>query len=199
MERQCAVGALTRHWAQREGVYPPPKGVTDLPGLEVSGVVVGTGASVTHIQEGDRVCALLAGAGYAEYAVADAATVLPHPLVLSAAEAAAVPEAAFTVWHNMFHRFKLKQDMTVLVHGGSSGIGARACARVAAPVPTLPPLGRHHCDSDGRGFARAGDCDCWIRREGGRVPRLGRRGSCELQERRVRGWAPPRQAAHGVR
>ncbi len=111
---------------QRLGFYPPPAGVTDIPGLEMSGEVVACGAEVSRWKEGDRVAALVAGGGYAEYCIAHESHALPIPSGLSMAQAAAVPETFFTVWHNVFERGRLKEGETLLVHGGSSGIGTAA-------------------------------------------------------------------------
>lgn len=111
---------------QRRGRYDPPPGVSDLPGLEVSGTVAALGEGVAGLAPGDAVCALLAGGGYAEYAVAPAPQVLPRPAGFSAVEAAAVPETFFTVWTNVFERGRLAPGESFLVHGGSSGIGTTA-------------------------------------------------------------------------
>ena len=108
---------------QRMGFYPPPPGVTDIPGLEVSGTIVAIGTGVTSLSLGDKVCALLAGGGYAEYAVAEESLCLPAPGNLPLEHAAALPETCFTVWHNLFERADLKPGEWLLVHGGSSGIG----------------------------------------------------------------------------
>ena len=117
---------------QRMGFYPPPPGVTDIPGLEVSGTVVATGAQVEDWSMGDKVCALLSGGGYAEYAIAEASLCLPVPANLSLVEAAALPETCFTVWHNLFERAELKAGEWLLVHGGSSGIGTTAIQMATA-------------------------------------------------------------------
>jgi NADPH:quinone reductase len=111
---------------QRRGRYDPPPGVSDLPGLEVSGTVAALGEGVAGLAPGDAVCALLAGGGYAEYVVAPAPQVLPRPAGFSAVEAAAVPETFFTVWTNVFERGRLAPGESFLVHGGSSGIGTTA-------------------------------------------------------------------------
>ena len=112
---------------QRKGGYPPPAGVpVDIPGLEVAGVVEACGAEVTRWQPGDAVCALLGGGGYAEYAVADARHCLPVPAGWSFTQAASLPETVFTVWHNVFQRGALQPGESLLVHGGSSGIGITA-------------------------------------------------------------------------
>jgi NADPH2:quinone reductase len=111
---------------QRQGTYPPPKGATDIPGLEIAGEVVALGAGVTRWKLGDKVCALVVGGGYAEYCLAYDSHALPVPPSLSMVEAAAIPETFFTVWQNMFMRAGLKSGEWVLVHGGTSGIGTTA-------------------------------------------------------------------------
>ncbi len=111
---------------QRQGLYPPPKGASDLLGLEVAGRVAAVGPGVTRFKDGDAVTALVNGGGYAEFAVAPEATTLPIPEGLSAVEAAALPETVFTVWHNVFERGGLKPGEWLLVHGGASGIGTTA-------------------------------------------------------------------------
>jgi putative PIG3 family NAD(P)H quinone oxidoreductase len=112
---------------QRKGNYPPPPGApVDIPGLEVAGLITACGAGVKQWQVGQAVCALLAGGGYAEYAVADARHCLPLPANYSFVEAASLPETVFTVWHNVFERGKLQAGETLLVHGGTSGIGITA-------------------------------------------------------------------------
>lgn len=112
---------------QREGKYPPPTGVVqDIPGLEIAGIVVETGAGVTHWKVGDKVCGLVAGGGYAEYCSAPEGQCLPVPDGFSFTEAASLPETFFTVWSNVFDRGYLKGNETLLVHGGSSGIGVAA-------------------------------------------------------------------------
>ncbi|MHA6668340.1 NAD(P)H-quinone oxidoreductase [Homoserinimonas sp. A447] len=111
---------------QREGSYPPPEGAPAWPGLEASGVVTEVGSKVTGITVGDEVCALLLGGGYAEDVVVDAGLVLPVPAGVSVLDAAALPEAAATVWSNVFMMGALKPGETLLVHGGSSGIGTMA-------------------------------------------------------------------------
>lgn len=111
---------------QRQGLYPPPAGATDIPGLEVSGVIVATGANVSHLSVGDKVCALLAGGGYSRYALADAGLCLPVPSELALEQVAALPEALFTVWFNLVEKGQLASGDTVLIQGGSSGIGTTA-------------------------------------------------------------------------
>lgn len=110
---------------QRQGVYPPPADASDIPGLEVAGEIVETYAT-DAFAPGDSVCALVTGGGYAEYCVASTACCLPVPAGLSLAEAAALPETFFTVWSNVFERGRLQAGETLLVHGGSSGIGTTA-------------------------------------------------------------------------
>ncbi len=121
-----AAGVNRPDVAQRMGVYPPPPGVTDIPGLEVAGVVAACGPGGARWKEGDEVTALVSGGGYAQYCVAHETHALPVPGGLTAAEAAAIPETFFTVWHNVFERGGLKSGETLLVHGGSSGIGTVA-------------------------------------------------------------------------
>jgi NADPH:quinone reductase len=111
---------------QREGNYAPPPGASDIPGLEVAGTIVATGLGVHHLAVGEEVCALVAGGGYATYVVAPAPQVLPVPRGLTLIEAAALPETYFTVWTNLFERGALKPGESVLIHGGSSGIGTTA-------------------------------------------------------------------------
>jgi putative PIG3 family NAD(P)H quinone oxidoreductase len=111
---------------QRLGQYPPPAGVSDLPGLEIAGTVVAVGPEVSRWREGDTVCALVAGGGYAEFCVAPAPQALPLPHGFRPRDAAAIPETFFTVWTNLLDRGRLTEGETVLVHGGSSGIGTTA-------------------------------------------------------------------------
>jgi NADPH:quinone reductase len=109
--------------AQRQGSYPAPAGASPIPGLEIAGEVVALGEGTDSLMIGQLVCALVAGGGYAEYCAADARHCLPVPHGLSLAEAAALPETLFTVWHNVFERGWAKEGETMLVHGGTSGIG----------------------------------------------------------------------------
>ena len=136
--RVGAAGVNRPDILQRLGRYPPPFGASDLPGLEIAGIVAATGPDVSRWRTGDRVCALVAGGGYAEYCVAPAPQCLPVPDGLSVAEAAAVPETFFTVWTNLFQRAGLRKGELVLIHGGTSGIGTAAIqlalAFGAAPV-----------------------------------------------------------------
>jgi NADPH:quinone reductase len=122
----AAAGVNRPDVAQRKGLYPPPPGVTDVPGLEIAGTVVARGAGVRRWVPGDEITALVSGGGYAEYCVAHESHALPIPAGLTVIEAAAVPETFFTVWHNVFERGGLKEAETLLVHGGSSGIGTVA-------------------------------------------------------------------------
>ena len=117
---------------QRAGFYPPPPGASDLPGLEVSGVVIETGADVSRWKVGDRVCALTNGGAYAEYVAVHADHVLSIPDGLDLAQAAALPETFFTVWSNVFERGALKAGESFLIHGGTSGIGVTAIQLAAA-------------------------------------------------------------------
>lgn len=112
--------------AQREGNYPPPPGASDLPGLEVAGIIVEGDVSGTNLKIGDEVCALTPGGGYAEYVAAPAAHCLPIPKGLTMEEAAGLPETYFTVWVNVFDRASLAEGESLLVHGGASGIGTTA-------------------------------------------------------------------------
>jgi NADPH:quinone reductase len=111
---------------QRLGKYPPPPGASDLPGLEIAGAVAAVGADVRRWREGDRVCALVAGGGYAEYCAVPEPQCLPQPDNLTVVEAAAVPETYFTVWTNLFQRAGMRRGDRVLIHGGTSGIGTTA-------------------------------------------------------------------------
>ncbi len=117
---------------QRLGLYPAPKGASEIPGLEVAGVVVAVGKNVSQHKVGDQVCALVAGGGYAQYCVVHATNALPVPHGLSMREAAGLPETFFTVWTNVFERGQLMRDEWFLVHGGSSGIGTTAIMLASA-------------------------------------------------------------------
>jgi NADPH:quinone reductase len=122
----AAAGVNRPDVLQRKGAYAPPPGITDIPGLEVAGEVVRLGPAVDKPRLGERVCALVAGGGYAQYVCAPAVQCLPVPATLSMEEAAALPETFFTVWHNVFERARLQRGETLLVHGGASGIGTTA-------------------------------------------------------------------------
>jgi len=122
----AAAGVNRPDVAQRQGHYPPPPGASDLPGLEVAGTIAAVAQGVSGLSVGDQVTALLTGGGYAEYAIAAAPLCLPIPQGLSLVEAAALPETYFTVWTNVFERGGCKAGDTLLVHGGTSGIGTTA-------------------------------------------------------------------------
>jgi putative PIG3 family NAD(P)H quinone oxidoreductase len=122
----AAAGVNRPDCLQRQGSYPPPKGASDIPGLEVAGEVIALGDGVKDLKVGDRVCALVTGGGYAEYCAAPAVQCLPVPKGYSMAQAAALPETFFTVWVNVFQRSGLKSGESFLVHGGTSGIGTTA-------------------------------------------------------------------------
>lgn len=124
--RVAAAGVNRPDVMQRQGKYPPPPGASDIPGLEIAGTVVLTGAQVTNVRVGDRVCALVAGGGYAEYCVVPHQQCLPVPDGVADVDAAAIPETFFTVWTNLFERAGLRAGESVLVHGGTSGIGSTA-------------------------------------------------------------------------
>lgn len=141
----AAAGVNRPDVLQRQGRYDPPPGASPLPGLEIAGGIVALGEGVDNWRVGHHVCALLAGGGYAEYAVAPAGQILPIPPGLSMAEAAGLPETVFTVWTNVFERGALKPGESLLVHGGASGIGSTA-------VQLAKALGA-------RVFATAGDDD----------------------------------------
>ena len=111
---------------QREGEYPPPKGVSDILGLEISGGVVEIGKKTKNIKIGDKVCALVSGGGYSEYCLAPYQQCLPIPKNISFEEASTIPETFFTVWFNLFIRSKIEKNKKILIHGGSSGIGTTA-------------------------------------------------------------------------
>ena len=128
----AAAGVNRPDIMQRQGKYPPPPGASDIPGLEVSGTIAAIGPDVDAFHVGDRVCALLAGGGYAEYAVAPAVQCLPTPKGIDDVQAAGIPETTFTVWTNVFDRGRLKAGESILVHGGSSGIGTTAIQMAGA-------------------------------------------------------------------
>jgi putative PIG3 family NAD(P)H quinone oxidoreductase len=122
----AAAGVNRPDCLQRAGGYPPPPGATQIPGLEVSGHIVAVGKGVPEARMGEAVCALVISGGYAEFAVADEALCLPIPKPLSLVEAGGLPETVFTVYDNVFTRGRLRKGETILVHGGSSGIGSTA-------------------------------------------------------------------------
>lgn len=122
----AAAGVNRPDVSQRRGNYPPPPGASDIPGLEVAGTIVEMASDVRSWRDGDQVCALVAGGGYAEYCAAPALQCLPVPRSLDMVAAAAIPETFFTVWTNVFDRGRLKPGEWILIHGGSSGIGTTA-------------------------------------------------------------------------
>jgi len=128
----AAAGVNRPDVMQRQGRYPPPPGASDLPGLEIAGEIAALGPRVSGMSIGDKVTALLPGGGYAGYAIAAARLCLPVPAGMSMVEAAAVPETFFTVWTNLFDRGRCKAGDTVLIHGGTSGIGTTAIQLAAA-------------------------------------------------------------------
>jgi len=130
--RVAAAGVNRPDLMQRAGGYPAPPGASDIPGLEVSGTVVACGVGTQRYQQGESVCALVTGGGYAEYCAAPEAQALPFPQSYTAAEAGALPETFFTVWTNLFERGRLRAGERLLVHGGSSGIGTAAIQLAAA-------------------------------------------------------------------
>jgi NADPH2:quinone reductase len=143
----AAAGVNRPDVVQRQGLYPPPKGASDLLGLEVAGHVATLGPGAERYKIGDAVCALVNGGGYAEYAVAPEPTTLPVPRGLSLEQAASLPETVFTVWNNVFERGDLKPNEWLLVHGGGGGIGTTAIqiasalgAKVIATVGSAPKV-----------------------------------------------------------
>ncbi len=124
--RVRAAGINRPDLLQRKGLYPPPKGITDVPGLEISGEIAGVGRGVKGFRKNQAVCALVAGGGYAEYCVVPAPQCLPIPKGVNWVQAAALPETFFTVWTSLFERGGLKKGESVLIHGGASGIGTTA-------------------------------------------------------------------------
>ena len=123
--RVAAAGLNNADLLQAQGAYPPPPGASQILGLEVSGTIAALGDGVNGLAVGARICALLSGGGYAEYALADAGSVLPVPSDVDLIHAAALPEAAFTAWTNIIDTARLKAGETLLVHGGTSGIVCR--------------------------------------------------------------------------
>jgi len=133
----AAAGLNHADLAQAKGMYPPPPGASEILGLEVSGEVAGLGAGVTDFRVGDKVCALLAGGGYAEYCLASTQCLLPVPNGVDLISAAALPEVFFTVWTNLFDSARLAPGESVLIHGGGSGIGTAAIQLCAARGHTV--------------------------------------------------------------
>lgn len=165
--RVGAAGVNRPDCLQRQGLYPAPPGAPDIPGLEVAGKVVALGPDVAPPLQGQTVCALVTGGGYAQYCLAEAPLCLPLPAGLSTTEAAGLPETLFTVWHNVHERGRLADKETFLIHGGTSGIGttaiqfAKACgatviatARRAEKAAACLKLGADHAiDSTAQDFA----------------------------------------------
>lgn len=133
----AAAGLNRADLLQGQGLYPPPPGASDIPGMEVSGTIAALGDGVRGLAVGDRVCALLAGGGYAERALAPALCVLPVPDTVPLVDAAGLPEALFTAWTNIIDGARLKPGETLLVHGGASGIGSIAIQMFAARGHTV--------------------------------------------------------------
>ena len=154
----AAAGVNRPDVLQRMGLYPPPKGASDLLGLEVAGRIVARGEDARRFKEGDQVCALVNGGGYAEFAVAPEATTLPVPRGLSLEEAAALPETVFTVWNNVFERGRLEPGEWLLVHGGGGGIGTTAiqiATALGAKVITTVGSAAKQRDCEALGAVRA--------------------------------------------
>ncbi len=171
----AAAGVNRPDVMQRKGLYPPPPGAPDIPGLEIAGEVVALGPGVTRWKLGDRVMALVGGGGYGEYCLAHGSAALPVS-GLGMVEAAAIPETFFTVWHNVFERGGLKAGETLLVHGGSSGIGTTA-------IQLAKALGARVITTAGtRGEMR-------------RLPQARRRRCHQLQDRRTSSPRPRRRPA----
>lgn len=143
---------------QREGLYPPPEDASPIMGLEVAGEVIATGSEVIKWRVGDRVCALTHGGGYASYTVAPMTQCFPIPYKLDMAQAAALPEALLTVWHNLFQRGQLRSGERVLIHGGASGIGTLGiaiCHALGAEVYTTAGSDEKCRALEARGATRA--------------------------------------------
>ena len=149
----AATGVNRPDIAQRAGLYPPPPGASDLPGLEAAGTVAALGAGVSGWKVGDAVCALTPGGSYAEYCTVPAPQCLPPPKGFDMLRAAALPENYFTVWHNLFERGQLKAGESVLIHGGASGIGTTAIQLAKAFGATV--LTTVRTEAEGQGGARS--------------------------------------------
>ena len=153
-----AAGLNRADLLQRKGLYPPPEDASPIMGLEVAGEVLAVGSAVSGWQPGDRVCALTHGGGYADYTVAPAGQCLPIPADFSMEEAAALPEALLTVWHNLFQRCRLQAGEKVLIHGGASGIGTLGiaiCKALGASVYTTAGSDEKCRALEGMGAQRA--------------------------------------------
>jgi NADPH:quinone reductase len=147
--RVKAAGVARADVMQRQGNYPPPAGASDIPGLDVAGIVDSIGTEVNHLRTGDRVCAIVTGGGYAEYCAVPTQQALPTPEGWSDAEAATLPENLFTVYDNLITRAALKSGELVLVHGGTSGIGSMAImlARACNAVPISTAGSARKCEA----------------------------------------------------
>ena len=147
--RMEAAGVARADTLQRQGKYPPPPGASDIPGLDVAGTVEATGAQVTDWKTGDRVCAILTGGGYAEFCSVPACQALPIPAGWTAVEAATLPENMFTVFDNLITRAGLARGESVLIHGGTSGIGSTAImlSRALGALPLATAGSPEKCDA----------------------------------------------------
>jgi putative PIG3 family NAD(P)H quinone oxidoreductase len=145
----AAAGVNRPDVMQRKGQYPPPPGAPDFPGLEIAGEVLTIGKDVKRWKVGDKVTALVAGGGYADYCLAEDSIALPIPKGFSMIEAAAIPETFMTVWHNVFQRGGLKSGETLLIHGGSSGIGTTAImlAKAFGATVIITAGGKAKCEA----------------------------------------------------
>ncbi|MFL6353014.1 MAG: NAD(P)H-quinone oxidoreductase [Bryobacteraceae bacterium] len=144
-----AAGVARADLMQRQGKYPPPSGASEIPGLDVAGVIDSVGTNVRDWKAGDRVCAILTGGGYAEFCIAPSAQVLPIPERWNAVEAATLPENMFTVYDNLITRADLKRGETVLIHGGTSGIGSTAVmlSRAWGAIPIASAGTQEKCEA----------------------------------------------------
>jgi NADPH:quinone reductase len=144
-----AAGVARADLMQRQGKYPPPPGASDIPGLDVAGIIDSVGTNVRHWKVGDRVCAILTGGGYAEFCAAPSAQVLPIPQGWSAVEAATLPENLFTVYDNLITRAGLKRGEILLIHGGTSGIGSTAImlSRAWGAIPIATAGTQEKCEA----------------------------------------------------
>jgi putative PIG3 family NAD(P)H quinone oxidoreductase len=156
--RVAAAGINRADLLQAQGRYPPPEGASPVPGMEISGEIVALGAGVVDFEAGETVCALVAGGGYAEYCTAPAGSVLRLPKGVDVVEAAGLPEAYFTVWTNLMDAARLRAGETVLIHGGSSGIGTAAiqlCKALGHTVFATAGSGEKCAACEGLGADRA--------------------------------------------
>ena len=189
--RVAAAGVNRPDVAQREGRYPPPPGAPEILGLEIAGEVAATGEGADRFALGSRVMALVPGGGYADYAVVHESNALPIPDGLSLEEAGAIPETYFTVWTNVFERGGLTAGETLLVHGGTSGIGTTAIQLAKAFGATV--IATAGSADEMRGLHRARCRPC------GQLPDHGLRGGREGGHRRRRRERHPRHGRRGLR